>query len=173
MFKIVVHQTGSDLAFPQLKMQEQKNAFACIAKKYNRENEGEARGRQERDTAGEQRWRVNIYLGHSKGRISFEWLAEKDNSPQRWKAGNVLIGSFSKWSLLLATNWDGGDCSAAWENVTDLQSTSVSPGATAMATAGLKGPIRLIKVIQQLMKHNNVIVFWGELSSATVEMEFF
>lgn len=44
----------------------------CKAKKYKRGNEGEVRGRLERDTA-EERWgRDNIYLGHSKGRISCE-----------------------------------------------------------------------------------------------------
>lgn len=44
----------------------------CKAKKYKRGNEGEARGRLERDTAGERRGRASVYLGHSEGRISCE-----------------------------------------------------------------------------------------------------
>lgn len=36
--------------------------------------------------------------------------------------------------LLSATNWDRDDSSAAWENVVDLEFTSVLPGAIAMET---------------------------------------
>lgn len=41
--------------------------------------------------------------------------------------------------LLLVINWDGADSLAAWQNVLDLESSSVPPGAVAMATAGVVG----------------------------------
>lgn len=78
--------------FSQSKMKWQKWSA-------KRGNKGEARGRLERNTAGERQGRANVYLGHSEGRISCESLAGRDNSPLRRRAGNVLIGSFGKWSL--------------------------------------------------------------------------
>lgn len=39
-------------------------------------------------------------------------------------------------SLLLVINWDEDDSLSVWENVVDLESTSVPPRAVTMATAG-------------------------------------
>lgn len=62
--------------------------------KYERENEGESRGRLERDTDGES----GSILATQKEELAVNnWQGETIH-PRR-RAGNVLIGSFGKVSL--------------------------------------------------------------------------
>ena len=129
-----------------------------------RGNEGEVRGR----LSGSLRKQSYLNGWWISGRWRQSSSKNMDGKSSHWLVRQMITSE----KLLLATNWDGDDFSAAWENGMDLESTTGHLGTypwqqLEMWPTGLRSVIKVIRQLRNRQLSSSVVLrsvfIWREI----------